>query len=423
MRLTMINLSMYLRRTLLACTVLCAAVLLHAQHTGLQFFSPDSKEHLNTFETSKVDDTPFDGLRVHVGGDFALQFQGLSQTNSGDTLLDLAKNFNLPTANLNLDVQLVDGMRMHLRTYLSSRHHPEAYVKGGYLQIDKLDFIKPGFLSGFMEIATIKVGMDEINYGDAHFRRSDNARTITNPFVGKYIMDAFTTEPFLELTLQKQGFLGVVGFTNGRLNQSPVKGDDGIVLYGKLGYDKQVSDDLRLRFTGSLYSSSNDGSRDYLYGGDRAGARYYLLFDTPTSSAGDFSVRYNPRFAYQTAFQINPFVKYKGLEFFGIFEMVSDGSDAGGSFTQFGAELLYRFGGQDQLYVGGRYNGISGELTDSGATREISRVNVGGGWFLTNNVLAKLEYVSETLDGDGWNGSRYEGAEFSGIVFEATISF
>ena len=34
----------------------------------------------------------------------------------------------------------------------------------------------------------------EINYGDAHFRRSDNGNAIYNPFVGNYIMDAFTTE-------------------------------------------------------------------------------------------------------------------------------------------------------------------------------------------------------------------------------------
>ena len=44
------------------------------------------------------------------------------------------------------------------------------------------------------EIATVRVGHIEINYGDAHFRRSDNGNAIYNPFVGNYIMDAFTTE-------------------------------------------------------------------------------------------------------------------------------------------------------------------------------------------------------------------------------------
>jgi hypothetical protein len=79
---------------------------------------------------------------------------------------------------------------LHLRTFLSSRHHNETYVKGGYLQIDKLDFIQKDFLKDFMKYATIKVGQDELNYGDAHFRRTDNAYSLTNPFIaGNLLMD------------------------------------------------------------------------------------------------------------------------------------------------------------------------------------------------------------------------------------------
>ena len=76
-------------------------------------------------------------------------------------------------------------------------------------------------------------------------------------------MDVFTTEPYAELTIQNNGLLGVLGLTNGRLNQNVVENaDKGFVLYGKLGYDKQINDDLRLRLTGSFYNSSKDGSRD-----------------------------------------------------------------------------------------------------------------------------------------------------------------
>ena len=57
---------------------------------------------------------------------------------------------------------------MHLRTYLSARHHNEAWVKGGYIQIDNLDFISKGLLEGLMNNVRVKVGMDEINYGDSH---------------------------------------------------------------------------------------------------------------------------------------------------------------------------------------------------------------------------------------------------------------
>ena len=393
---------------------------------SLQYYRYNDQRGLNVFETSKEDTVKFDGLKVWVGGDFSLQFQGLSQENDlvGDTLVELSNNITLPTANLNIDVQLQDGLRLHLRTYLSSRHHTEAWVKGGYLQIDKLDFIKPGLMSGFMEIATLRFGMNDINYGDVHFRRSDNARAIYNPFVGNYIMDAFSTEPFGELTIQSSGLLGVVGITNGRLNQSPVKGDDGISFYLKLGYDNQISDDLRLRLTGSMYKSSDKSTRDYIYGGDRAGARYYSIMEGVNDArVSDFLPRFNPGFAYQTAIQINPFVKFKGLEFFGIVEFTNSGEDGGGSYTQIGAEALYRFGSNENLYLGGRYNTVSGEAADGAPGQDINRLNIGGGWYMTKNVLTKIEYVTQKYEGAGWDGSKFQGAQFDGIMIEAVIGF
>jgi hypothetical protein len=394
---------------------------LFAQQPDMQFFVTNDKDGLNQFETSKDNQVEFTGLKARLGGDFALQFQGLSQTNAGDSLAELASNFNLPTANLNIDVQLADGVRMHMRTYLSSKHHTEAYVKGGYMQIDNLNFISDGFASGFMNMATIKFGMDEINYGDTHFRRSDNARAIFNPFVGNYIMDSFTTEPYGELTIQTNGLLIVAGATNGRLNQSPLPGDDGFAIFGKLGYDSQINDDLRVRLTASFYSSNDKGTRDYIYGGDRAGGRYYKVF-----AGGDFDGRFNPRYAYQTAFQINPFVKFQGLEFFGVYEMMNNGDDAvGGGFSQLGAELLYRLGSEENFYLGGRYNSVSGTLADGGSTLDISRLNVGGGWFLTKNVLAKIEYMNQTYS-NSWkttSNSDLTDANAKGIVFEAVISF
>ena len=77
----------------------------------------------------------------------------------------------------------------------------------------------------------------------------------------------------------------------------------------------------------------------------------------------------------------------------------------------------------ENFYLGTRYNSVKGEVTDAAQTLEISRMNVGGGWFMTENVLAKLEYVKQSYDGAGYDGSLYEGAEFSGLMIEAVISF
>lgn len=408
--------------------VLLSTVAAYAQQPELQYFRPNDKDGLNVFETSKDNDVVFDGLRVRVGGDFAIQYQGLRQSNNLGNTLEMVSNFNLPTANFNMDVQLEDGVRMHLRTYLSARHHTESWVKGGFIQMDKLDFVSDGFLSGLMEYANIRIGLDEINYGDAHFRRTDNARAIFNPFVGNYLMDSFTTEVFGEFTYLRNGLVGVFGLSNGKLNQGVTvdnrnNGDNAISVYGKLGIDKQINDDLRVRLTGSFYTNQGTTTGSYLYGGDRAGSRYYSVMATVDGDGGDFDGRINPRFSQLTAIQINPFIQFGNLEFFGIYEIANNGDDQGnGSFTQIAGELLYRFGDRSQYYVGGRYNTVTGEMTDGGPAMDASRTNFGGGWFMTNNMMMKIEYVTQSYDGAGWTG-RFAGGEFDGFNIEAVISF
>lgn len=425
-------------RILLLLSLCSVSFILKAQQPNLQYFRPNNLQGLNVFETSKADTVIFTDVKVRVGGDFAMQFQTINQSNDLDNLVELGSNFNLPTANLNLDVQLIDGVRMHLRTYLSSQHHSESWVNGGHLQIDKLDFVKPGFLEGIMNYTSITIGLDEFNYGDAHFRRSDNARAIFNPFVGNYIMDAFSTEAFGEVTVQKNGFIGVIGLTNGKLNQSVVLNDNSDnkpSIYGKLGFDQQLNTDLRVRLTGSIYRNHGTTTGTWLYGGDRSGGRYYDVMHTVPdingdTQGGEFEGRYNARFAKLTAIQINPFVKFKGLELFGIYEVASGSNeftqpvvDKEGAFTQLAAELIYRFGSEEQFYVGSRFNTVQGKTRES-ATEDlkISRVNIGGGWFLSKNIVTKIEYVNQQYTGDAWTG-RFAGAQFDGINIEAAISF
>ncbi len=398
----------------------------------IQYFRYNDKRGQNVYETSKEDTIKFEGVKIRIGGDFAMQFQSLTQSNGLDSLVKLGKNFNLPTANLNIDGQLYDGVRVHLGLYLSSLHHEETWVKGGYLQIDKLDFIKPGFMEGLMKVATLRIGLDEFNYGDAHFRRSDNARALYNPFVGNYIMDAFSTEAFGEVNIQSNGFIGVFGITNGKLNQNVVlspTSDNKISFFGKVGYDKQISDDLRVRLTGSWYTNQGKTTGTYLYGGDRTGARYYnvmrTLAENEARTGTPFEGRINPNFKQLTAIQVNPFIKFQGLELFGIYEIAFNKKDSGGGkMTQVAAEAIYRFGGQEQLFVGGRYNVVNGKYSDASIDKiNVNRINVGGGWFLTKNIVTKIEYVKQNYGDKGLTKTKYIGGEFNGLMIEAVIGF
>lgn len=92
-------------------------------------------------------------------------------------------------------------------------------------------------------------------------------------------------------------------------------GKRGPTFIGKLGFDRQVQPNLCVRVTGSAYKSDKAMSST-LYGGDRAGSRYYYVMENTaaTESAQFTSGLINPGFRNRvTAMQINPFVKLGGL--------------------------------------------------------------------------------------------------------------
>ncbi|MFO7825531.1 MAG: hypothetical protein R6V72_16455 [Cyclobacterium sp.] len=409
-----------------------------AQQRDMQFWRPYDQRGINVFETGKADTVAFDGVRVRIGGAFAQQFQSLSHENTAspvmnengvntNQLMDIGSGFNLATANLNIDVALADGIRLNLITYLSSRHHPETWVKGGYLQFDKLQFLNSSFFDQVMEKVTIKVGHMEINYGDSHYRRSDNGNAVYNPFVGNYIMDAFATEIGAEVIYQDNGFLAVASMTGGEIQggvTNPSRRKPSFI--GKLGYDKTLDDEVRLRLTGSVYTTAGSVNNT-LWSGDRAGSRYYLAMEnTLASTAGNFtSGRFNPGMRDNvTALVLNPFVKFQGLELFGTLEQ-SKGKAANETedrtWNQVGVDAVYRFGAMDKFYLAGRYNQVGGEMAN-GLEPGINRVQVGGGWFITKNILAKLEYVSQNYQDFAVADIR-NGGKFNGLMIEGVIGF
>jgi len=51
----------------------------------------------------------------------------------------------------------------------------------------------------------------------------------------------------------------------------------------------------------------------------------------------------------------------------------------------------------------------------------VDRFNVGGGWFMTKNILAKLEYVTQSYK--DYPPGQFENGKFSGVMLEAVIAF
>ena len=435
---------------------------LKAQQEPLQYYRPNDKRGINIFETSKNDTVPFIRTKVQVGGNFEQSFQTLRDQNTAaplietgppisgnvNSLIPLTDGFDLAMANLNIDAQLSDGIRVSLVTYLSSRHHEDAWVKGGYIQFDKLLFLHSNWIDSIMKSVTIKIGQFDVDYGDQHYRRTDGGNTIYNPFIENYIMDEFATEIGGEIYYHsKSGLFVMGGVSNGELDPTVVaatKVDSATgqlnhyaaAFHGKLGYDKQISNDFRFRLTGSFYTDKSANSNT-LFGGDRTGSHYFYVMEnqnvtngTTLSDENDyspFSGRYNPGFSEEVnTYMINPFLKYKGFEFFGTYENAQGRTITEKDMrhaTQYAADLIYRFpANKENFWIGFRYNTVTAAIQGDPNDITINREAVSIGWFLTKNIMLKAEYVNQVYLNYP-SANILNGGRFDGTVMEASIAF
>jgi hypothetical protein len=431
-------------------TLLTLGFSASAQQSSMQFFRPNNQKGLHVFETTKNDSSEFTGMKVKVGGNFTQDFQALSHHNSAtpvlvggvnsNQLIALTNGFNLAMANLRIDAQLEDGIRLNLTMYLASRHHSETWVKGGYLQIDKLLFLKSDMIDKLMKNFTFKAGDYEVDYGDQHFRRTDGGNAIYNPFVENYIMDEFATEIGAEVYFHpKNGLIAMAGITNGQLNPTlvaPSKIDSATgkfnkyppAFHGKLGYDKQLTKDFRFRITGSVYAVKSAASNS-LFNGDRTGSHYFYMMENTAASAGGnaFSGRFNPGFNQQvTTFMINPFVKWKGLELFGTYEMAQGRTIVEKNMrtaTQYAVDLIYRFPQKSEsFWVAVRYNSVNANLNAASDNNTINRAVASLGWFVTKNIMMKAEYVNQQYQNFA-NTDIRKGGKFDGLMLQASVGF
>lgn len=481
-------------KTLLSAFILLIMVMsVNAQK--IQYSRSFDQKGINVFEPSKQETTTYDGFKIRIGGAFTQDYQALKSTNKANyvsvsgtnatnrnLLTGLIKNpngsfqnndsttarlngFNLAMANLNFDIQIGDGIRVFLENYMSARHHNEFWVKGGYIQIDKLPmFNNPEWFTKYLRV---KIGHFQPNFGDFQHRRSDGGNTIFNPFAENLILDAFTTEiggevyVFPTKDVMLMGGM-TSGFINGNIQPTPdAINSNGVVrtkrspsVFGKIAYDKNFNDDLRFRLSASLYNNSNI-SRNTLFAGDRTGSHYFGAMDpavtvsngvaTATTVTANFtSGRFSPDMTNRvTAINFSPFLKYKGLEIQGgldlikgsVYADVSNGKWNKRSWNQLYGEVVYRFLKNEQLYIGTRYISATGEpsgltysSSDAGKTSgaqakvNMNRLAFAAGYFPTKNMLLKLEYVNQKYNDFPWRDYRYE-AKFSGLMVEAVIGF
>ena len=408
----------------------------------IQHMRPYDQRGVNVFEAPKNDNVPYEGFKLDWGAAFNQPFQSLDHSNTAQAkpakdaagkeynanqLMNMGAGFNLANANLFLNAQVAPGIRVNLETYLSSRHHNETWVKGGYLQVDESP-IDVAVLNKLMDYLTLKVGMFEINYGDSHFRRSDGGQVLHNAFVENNILDSFNTEIGAEAYFRTGPWMAMVGVTDGQNKGGILTPEQrGPAFLGKVGFDKQINPLLRVRLTGSGYTVDKTPSAN-LFGGDRTGSHYFFVLEnTQATAAAQFSSgRLNPGLSNSlTAWQINPFVKLGGLELFGVIEKAEGKATVeteNREWNQYVAEGVYRFLPREQLYVGARYNTVNGRLRGFTEDVRVDRAAFAAGWYITPNVMMKGEYVTQKYH-DFPAADIRNGGEFNGFVVEAGLAF
>ncbi len=429
------------------------------------------------FESPKIDGSKFTKIKVNVGGDFVLHFQSL-KSHADSAMAPLGSNLNLPCANLNLNADLAPGIRINLTTYLASRHHTNTYVKGGYLLMDQLTFLNNKIVDNIMKSVTIKVGMMELNYGDAHFRRSDNARTLNNPFIGNYILDGFAISPAAELYFRPlgsaKGLLLMGGITNcvtdpnvgaytaaGTSNYTfpathysaaykPLNLVNILGYYVKAAYDKEFNKNLRIRpsISGFICNNSPGGS---LYNSDRAGSPYDEVMNKKSLGSSAYDATSNVTNGYfgpgnyskDQSFMGNLFAQVYNFELFGTYEIAKGNTGlpvtynvVPFTFQNSSIEGICYFGKHHQFDIGARYTSVHKNAVDGYGFNTITniyaiapvgemqtaRIQAVFGWKLTDNIVTKLEYCKQTYSnfityGTGTNSF------FEGLMVEAAISF
>lgn len=324
--------------------------------------------------------------------------------------------------------------------YLSSRNHPsQTYGNEGYIimrgvpeNLESIRFLKP-----ILDRVDLKAGHFLINFGDGLQRRSNNAIVQKNPLVGNFVIDPNIVSIGMELSNKpNQRINWVVGAFNGTTTED-FNDNRGFGYHGKLSINPVKS--VRTSFSyvtsdqsGNPPKGQAGGSSTQMFSGNRSGERYAGVLGGGQAPGGIFP-QGGEKFS---AAQFD--VTFKGstpLELYGHYGRTQD-LDLNGSlpgapeekWTYYAGDVVWRF--TKNVYAAARYSAadaeaIGGKLSNG----SVERYQLGGGLWLTRNLLVKFEYVDQQYGGFNIgemvnnNVQAWRNPSFKGLISEVSFSF
>jgi hypothetical protein len=323
--------------------------------------------------------------------------------------------------------------------YLSSRNHPsQTYGNEGYIVLrgvpENLESLK--FLEPILEKVDIKAGHMLVDFGDASEHRTNNAIAQKNPLVGNFVIDPNIVSIGMQASSKPNGRYGwLVGVSNGTTTEDWNVGR-GFAYNGKLIFYPVKSLRTSVSYIGTDQSDNPTkaagGSSMQMFTGNRSGERYAGILGGG-QAPGNVFPQAGEKFS---AAQVDvTFDNGSPLELYGHYGITQDkdinGTAAGTpeeKWTYFAGDVVYRF--TPALYAAARYSNASTDmLAGSSSDGRVDRIQVGGGLWLTRNLLVKMEYVHQQYDGFAVgqvvnNGIQaWKNPSFSGVISEVSFSF
>jgi hypothetical protein len=375
-------------------------------------------------------------MQVLMGFQAVTRFQYLVQDDvfsGGTPKPDTDPGFQTPFGDLSFVARFGDVLDVYYDLYLASRpHESSTYGHEGFIILHRM----PGSLGEnrliqrFFDIADIKVGAFDIDFGDSRYRRSNNARVQYNPLVGNFVVDPETDEIGVEVYSKPTRLNWLAGVTGGTTTGHSDE-DGGFGVHGKLWMD--VIPDLRAAVSAyrTDHSGSVAGDKSSLFSGSRSGGPYDEVIAGGNAPGNILPSNGQDVTALQGDLTWNhwPYEAYSNL---GWTQDTDINGSAPGSPTEswyYGAaEGVYHL--TPNLYGAARYSGaFAVKINDHSSDGVVHRIQVGGGYWFTRTMLVKAEYVYQWYDDFSPAGGQVGGTDvwrdpsFNGLIFEASFSF
>jgi hypothetical protein len=369
------------------------------------------------------------GFELFTGMTSAGRFQALQQkdvvTAAGVRPARLEPGFQTAWGSFEFLADFGGQLEVYYDVYMSTKAHTsqlqghEGYMlmRGLPEPLGDLPIVK-----AFFAIADVKAGQFDIDFGDHHYRRTDNARGQRNPFIGNTLLDPSATETGVEIMSKPTTVNWLVGVGSGA-ETGTFEAQRGISSHGKLWVNLD-----HLRVAGSAYYlDHNTASTSFsnLYRASRSGGQYNGVFDNG-NAPGNILIGVGKTL---TAYQLDATWYAPRYEVYSHVGYVSEKAPTGVETWIYSTlDGVYRF--SDRLYADARYNvAVADELRGGSSDGRVERIQIGGGFWLFKSMLFKLEYVNERLSGFAVRDGNVSGVQawrsptFQGVIAEFTFSY